>query len=135
MRLKLPAPLAASLWKYAEQQAPRECVGALGGDWQEEIEQVASAHTFYPLPNIAAQPEREYLADPGSFVRALRSMEREKYTLVALFHSHPRGPALPSLTDIRLASYPVPYLIADLSEKTLRAYLLPSAQAVEIEVV
>lgn len=130
VHLHLPSPLAASIWKYAEQEAPKECVGALGGLWHSDLE--ASAHTFYPLPNLAAHPEREYLADPGFLLRAFRSMQTEGLSLVAFLHSHPNGPAQPSLTDIRLATYPVPYVIADLPHRRLHAYLLPSAEVVDV---
>lgn len=127
--LHLPPPLAAALWAHAAHEEPRECVGALGGWVQGEH---FRARTLYPLANVAAAPEREYLADPGEFLRALRAMEAEDLSLVGLYHSHPRGPASPSASDTRLAAYPVPYLIADLTRRRLSAYLLPSGEPVEV---
>ena len=127
--LHLPPPLAAALWAHAARDWPRECVGALGGWVQGER---FEARTLYPLSNVAAAPEREYVADPGEFLRALRAMEAEDLSLVGLYHSHPRGPASPSASDTRLAAYPVPYLIADVTRRRLSAYLLPSGEPVEV---
>ncbi|MFC4637271.1 M67 family metallopeptidase [Deinococcus hohokamensis] len=127
--LHLPAPLLSALWTHARQASPHECVGALGGGWQGER---AHACALYPLTNIAADPEREYLADPGELLRALRAMRRGAQQLVGLYHSHPEGPAWPSRSDTRLAAYPVPYLIADLRAQTLRAYLLPEGTPVQL---
>ncbi|MEF2279192.1 M67 family metallopeptidase [Deinococcus sp. YIM 134068] len=129
MALLLPPPLEAALWAHAEREAPRECVGALGGHAGPEG---AEAVALYPLSNIAPDPERHYLADPGHLLRALRAMHAGGLTLVALYHSHPHGPARPSPTDLRLAAYPVPYVIADLSTRTLVAYRLPGGETVPI---
>lgn len=120
--LELPAALEAALWSHARREAPRECVGALGGLRRGEN---FVAHALYPLPNIAPTPERAYLADAGAFLRALKAMRAGELTLVGLYHSHPDGPAGPSETDRRLAAYPVPHLIADLRGSTLRAFSLP----------
>ncbi|PNY82486.1 Mov34/MPN/PAD-1 family protein [Deinococcus koreensis] len=130
MTLILPATLADALWAHAAREAPRECVGVLGGRQTGDLAQVTA---LYPLGNISARPEHEYLADPGHLLRALRAMTADGQTLVALYHSHPRGPSWPSPTDTRLASYPVPYLIADLRRRELRAFRLPACQPVPIE--
>ncbi|WP_291426486.1 M67 family metallopeptidase [Deinococcus sp.] len=132
VRLYLPGVLITSLWQHAQREMPHECVGALGGLWTRGEQAGALARAAYPLPNIATRPEQEYLADPGALLRALRAMTAENLTLVGLYHSHPRGPARPSLTDEQRAAYPVPYVIADLSSKTLRAYLLPTGEEVEL---
>ncbi|WP_375791563.1 Mov34/MPN/PAD-1 family protein [Deinococcus metallilatus] len=129
--LILPPVLVDALWAHAERDAPRECVGALGGHLDGEG---AEAVALYPLANVSPDPERTYLADPGHLLRALRAMQAGGLTLVALYHSHPRGPAYPSPTDTRLAVYPVPYVIADLGSRTLRAYRLPEGTPVVLRV-
>lgn len=137
MSLILPAALADALWAHAAREAPRECVGALGdtGHTAEDGgDGPARAQALYPLPNISPSPEREYLADPVQLLRALKAMREGGLALVALYHSHPRGPAQPSVTDVRLAAYPVPYVIADLESRLLRAYRLPQGTAVELRV-
>ena len=127
--LHLPRALEAALWDHARRDAPRECVGALGGHVRKDG---FHALALYPLPNVAPRPEQEYLAAPDAFVRALKAMREGGLDLVGLYHSHPRGPAWPSDTDRRLAAYPVPHLIADLRGGVLRAFSLPGGQEVPL---
>lgn len=141
MSLILPAVLADALWAHAAREFPRECVGALGGTGLTAEggggiggSHEARAEALYPLPNISPIPEREYLADPVHLLRALKAMRGAGLALVALYHSHPHGPARPSPTDLRLAAYPVPYVIADLESRVLRAYRLPQGTAVRVTV-
>ena len=47
-------------------------------------------------------------------LRALKAIQAEELELVAIYHSHPHGPAQFSRTDQQKAAYDVPYLIADL---------------------
>ncbi|MFB9994376.1 M67 family metallopeptidase [Deinococcus oregonensis] len=127
--LHLPHVLEGALWSHARRDAPAECVGAIGGHRRPDG---LHALTLYPLPNIAPDPARHYLADPGHLLRALKAMHSEGLSLVALYHSHPNGPATPSRTDTQLAAYPVPYLIADLRGGSLLGYSLPEGRAVQI---
>lgn len=127
--LVLPEVLEVWLWQHARLSAPQECVGVLGGrrgdgGWHAEA--------LYPLGNLAADPEREYLADPAGLLRALKAMRAEASELVAIYHSHPRGPAQFSRTDQVRAAYDVPYLIADLSSAVLGAYLLPEGRVCQL---
>lgn len=129
-RLALPKLLEVQLWQHARRAAPQECVGVLGGrrvggEWQ--------ASTLYPLENQAADPEREYLAEAAGLLRALKAMRTEELELVAIYHSHPNGPARFSRTDQVRAAYDVPYLIADLVSGHLQAYLLPGGVECELK--
>ncbi len=132
MPLMLPRRLLASLWEHVERELPSECVGVLGG---RDVGLGTAVEALYPLRNVARQPERRYLADPAGLLRALRAMERGGLTLAAIYHSHPHGPARPSLTDLALAGYPVPYLIADVPRRELRAFLLPGGRELDILMV
>ncbi|AFZ66120.1 Mov34/MPN/PAD-1 family protein [Deinococcus peraridilitoris] len=123
--LVLPPPLRARLWGHARSEAPRECVGLLGGREQ-------AAATLYPLNNVAPRPEREYRADALEVLRALKAMRREGLELLGIYHSHPAGPSWPSETDVNLARYAVPYLIVDLQGATLRAFRLPEKREVRL---
>lgn len=137
MSLILPAALADALWAHAAREFPRECVGALGGTGRTAEDaggELARAEALYPLPNVSARPVHEYLADPVGLLRAFKAMREGGLALVALYHSHPHGPARPSPTDVRLAAYPVPYVIADLQTRVLRAYRLPQGAAVELRI-
>ncbi len=126
--LHLPAALRARLWAHARAELPRECVGVLGGRAGAQ-----AVETLYPLRNAAPTPERAYLADPLELLRALRAMRGEGLRLIAIYHSHPRGPAWPSPEDLRLARYGVPHLIADVAGGELRAFLLPDVVEVALE--
>lgn len=128
--LALPAPLRVRLWAHARTDAPRECVGLLGG---RATSTGGAVHALYPLANVAERPERAYRADDLELLRALKAMAREDLELVGIYHSHPAGPGTPSEEDVRLARYPVPHLIADLKGASLRAFLLP--EGVEVRLV
>lgn len=121
-RLELAPPVAGAVWTHLRRAAPQEGVGALAGRVEAGV---WVAERAYPLPNIAARPETEYLGDPGAAMRAFREMRGAGLSLVGLYHSHPRGPARPSPSDRAQAAYEVPYLIADLRRGEWRAYLLP----------
>lgn len=134
--LVLPAPLRERLLAHAHAERPDECVGLLGGRWGVPgVSGVAGgpaarAVTLYPLRNVAHDPRRAYRADELELLRALKAMRREELDLVGIYHSHPQGPGVPSDADVRLAAYAVPYLIADLTGRTLRAFLLPAREEV-----
>ena len=128
-QLELSRALQQQLWAHAQQAAPEECVGVLGGQstplgWR--------AARYTPLPNSAPRPTVQYQAEPAALIRALRAFRAGGLELAALFHSHPAGPAHPSASDIAQAGYDVPYLIADLRGGTLRAFLLPTNTEVSL---
>ncbi|WP_407571018.1 Mov34/MPN/PAD-1 family protein [Deinococcus altitudinis] len=117
--LRLPGHLQSALWAHVLRESPGEGVGVLAADTPGNL------RAIYPLRNIDTRPLTRYLADPLELLRAFRAMERDHLTLGAIYHSHPNGPARPSETDLILAEYRVPYLIADVAGRVLRAYLLP----------
>jgi proteasome lid subunit RPN8/RPN11 len=49
--------------------------------------------------------------EPKAQLRALEQIEGEGLELLAIFHSHPKGPSMPSATDIAEAAYPVVNII------------------------
>ena len=124
----LPARMQEAIWTHVLRELPNEGVGVLA------VHQDApdTLHACYPLSNVAAQPAQRYLADPLELLRALRAMRHSGLNLGAIYHSHPRGRARPSPTDLDLARYPVPYLIADVQRHELRAYLLPENTEIEM---
>ncbi|WP_293911981.1 M67 family metallopeptidase [Deinococcus sp.] len=132
--LVLPDVLRRQLWQHARRAAPQECVGVLGGQvlvsgpnsvgWE--------AVALYPLPNVAPDPLREFLAGAPQFVRSLAAMRLEGLELVGIYHSHPRGPARFSGVDQARAAYPVPHLIADLLGGELHAFALPQGGEIRL---
>ena len=89
--------------------------------------------TAYPARNALASPYR-YEIDPRDLVRILHAIERHGDDLVAVFHSHPDGPAAPSATDVREARYRVLHLLASPSrdEGALRAWRIEADGALEV---
>jgi len=86
-----------------------------------------------PLPNVHPSPLTAYLADPLALLKALKALEREGLSLLAIYHSHPKGPALPSPRDIKEARWRVPYVI--FGTDGVRAFLLPEGQEVALVVL
>src|SRR5215210_2058742 len=83
----------------AQNEQPRECCGVLGG-------RGARVLSSYPLRNQSPQPETRFLAAPEDLFVAMRRMREAHEELLAIYHSHPRGPAQPSASDIEMAFYP-----------------------------
>ncbi|GGJ35016.1 Mov34/MPN/PAD-1 family protein [Deinococcus roseus] len=127
MILRIPEVLWKELWSHAFRDAPRECVGLLAG-----VGNLVQA--VYPLINVAPDPTRNYFADPQRLLRAMKVMQSEGLELLGIYHSHPQGPSVPSMTDVRNAEYDVPYLILNLREGEIGAYLLPSQEQVVVQV-
>ena len=127
--LELSADLAGAVIDHARAELPNEACGLLAGA-------VDLATTFHPARNALGSPRRFDL-HPEDLVRIMFEMEAAGDELVAIFHSHTRGPAVPSATDVRSAEYRVPYLIASLdagAEPVLRAWWIASGEVAEIPV-
>lgn len=77
---------------------PEEACGLLGGTG-------ALASLMLPVAN-AARSSTRFRMDPQDQVEAMTRVEGAGLDLVAIFHSHPCGPAGPSETDLREAAYP-----------------------------
>lgn len=90
---------------------PNEGVGLLGVERVEgEGIVMARARQFYPGANIRASPTR-YEMDARELMAALRDIDRRGWSLGAIVHSHPNGPATPSPTDIAEFLYPEALLV------------------------
>ena len=57
------------------------------------------AQRFYPGRNIDGSPQR-YTMDPVDVFAALHDMERRRMRLLAIVHSHPETPPVPSARDL-----------------------------------
>ena len=118
---------------HAETDSPRECCGILAGSI---IESRCVVSARYPLINEAADPEREYFASPDGLFKAMRSMRSTMQDMVAIYHSHPRGEARPSPTDLELASYKTVYLIVGLAgTPVVRAFEFETGTMIEVSII
>jgi proteasome lid subunit RPN8/RPN11 len=90
-----------SIFACAEEAAPAECCGLIGGT-EEGV-----AKNIYSLRNVAADRSVSYEAAPEDLFTAQRQMRERGEELLAIYHSHPRSAdPTPSETDVRLAFYP-----------------------------
>jgi proteasome lid subunit RPN8/RPN11 len=89
-------------WKFMQQKVaesyPLEACGLVAG-----IHAVSCA--VYPVTNELRSPVR-YRFDPQEQVEAFMDIEAHGWELLAIYHSHPNGPELPSQTDVEEFAYP-----------------------------
>ncbi len=107
-RLYLPRSIREEILVHLLDATPNEGVGllAVGDPWRDDDGQLAvEAIRFFPGTNIDASPSR-FTMDPAEVVRSLREIGEQGLALGAIVHSHLRGPATPSTTDLREAYYP-----------------------------
>ena len=92
-----------AMQRHINYEAPLEACGLLGGK-DQVVELVL------PVKN-AAESKVRFKMDPRAQLRAMEQLESLGLEILAIFHSHPRGPSEPSPTDIEEALYPVVNII------------------------
>jgi proteasome lid subunit RPN8/RPN11 len=122
--------MANQILFQAQSNEEVEICGLIGGK-NGELE------TLYPVTNIAGDPAHIFEMDPAKQIDAMRQMRENNQELVAIYHSHPTSPALPSQIDISQAAYPEAlYLIVSLNTKgvlELRGFHIIKYQVTEVE--
>jgi proteasome lid subunit RPN8/RPN11 len=114
MALWLTEQQAEMLIHLAGQAAPSEACGLVAGRDGRAME-------IIPIRNIAPNPQHHFEMEPRAFVEAMFAIEKRELSLIAVYHSHPVGEAIPSPTDIREFKYPdVDYLIVGLKNSRPR---------------
>ena len=129
MNVTLSSGILDTVMNHMKSVYPQEGCGFLIGH-------ATTATRFLPLPNSLAS-EIAYEIDPALLAVAFRSLRDSGEELVAIVHSHPRGPAEPSARDRERAFYPeaahVIVSLADQEHPQLRAFRIISGEAYEIE--
>jgi proteasome lid subunit RPN8/RPN11 len=99
-RLDAPAEVRRAMVAHARQAHPHECCGFLVGSNRR-------IRYAVPMRNVAARPATRYKIDDGEHIRLRRLLREISPTLsiVGVYHSHPKGAAEPSPTDLREAMY------------------------------
>jgi proteasome lid subunit RPN8/RPN11 len=95
-RLTLPRDVHDAILAQALEEQPHECCGLLAGVVSDGV---ARAVERLPLVNELAS-ERRYHAEPKGLFAAHRRMRELGLVEVAVYHSHPTSPAVPSRTDL-----------------------------------
>ena len=130
--LELPVALADAVLAHARAELPNEACGLLGGD-----PATGRVGSWHPARNALMSPRR-FDVHPEDLVRITFEIEDAGEALLAIFHSHPRSPAVPSPTDLRDAAYPAVHLLATLVDPhappadVLRAWRFTSGGSVEV---
>lgn len=108
---------------------PEEACGLLAGKNNISTQ-------VYPIENILHSPVK-FLMEPKQQLNALLEIEQKGWELLAIYHSHPRGPNKPSETDILEYYYPdTPCLIWSGGEAgwTCRGFLIQDQKIRSIRV-
>ncbi len=117
-----------------------EMLAHVAGLWPEEACGLVAgrdgrAVRLYPVENVHHSPVA-YEMEPVQQVRAMIAMEEEGLELIAIYHSHPHGPARPSPTDVANAYYPdaaqIIISLADRQRPGVRAFTIAGGAVAEI---
>ncbi|WP_299027318.1 M67 family metallopeptidase [uncultured Thermanaerothrix sp.] len=96
--LRLSLAQEKMILNHVIQHLPEEACGLLGGQGE-------TVSVVIPVTNSLHSPVR-FRMDPAELLKALEWLDTEDLDLVGIFHSHPRGPATPSETDLHEFAYP-----------------------------
>ncbi len=66
---------------------------------------------YYAVKNIAEDPSTHFEMEPKQQIAAMKHMREHNEDLLAIVHSHPMSPPVPSATDVRETGYPDAYYI------------------------
>lgn len=109
---------------------PLEGCGLMAG-------QVGRVRRLYPVDNRLASPSA-YEMDPHQQLEAMLELEERGWDLLAIYHSHPSGPSVPSATDIAKAYYPdslhVIVSLLDRQQPSVRAFSIQDGRVVEVDI-
>jgi proteasome lid subunit RPN8/RPN11 len=126
--------IAADHWEEMVSQvrasAPLEACGLIGGLDGRSLQ-------VFPMENVDHSRVR-YQLDPREQLRVFNLLDEREWDLLAIYHSHPRGPAGPSITDVAEAAYPETlHLIWSRqgSGWTCRAFRINGTQVTEVPVM
>jgi proteasome lid subunit RPN8/RPN11 len=129
--MRMSQQLLDELIAHAHEDAPNECCGMIGGSG-------GRASTVYRAANAEASPLR-YNIDAKDLFRIMSEIDAAGEELAAIYHSHTKSPAVPSPTDVNLASYPdavyVIVSIADPGAPEVRGFSIRDGQVAEVDLV
>lgn len=116
-----------TLIEEARSAYPLEACGLMAGE-DDQVRQL------YPVTNILRSPTA-YEMDPVEQLKAMIDLEEKGWDLIAIYHSHPHGPQVPSATDVDQAYYPeAAYVIVSLLDRQpkIRVFNIVSGKVTEI---
>jgi len=96
MRLEISREALAGIRAASAAAHPNEACGLLLG-------REGRADRAQPTANVASHPRDRFEIDPTALFAALRAERGGGPRLIGYWHSHPRGIAKPSATDVAMA--------------------------------
>lgn len=96
--MRIPAALREEMLAHLKACLPEEGCGVLGG-WQGRCSRI------FPVGNELHSPEG-FRMNSREQVRAFHQLDEQGLELLAIFHSHPHGPQVPSSADVDDFAYP-----------------------------
>jgi proteasome lid subunit RPN8/RPN11 len=121
--LRVTAAARDAIVAHAREGAPEEVCGVLGGE--DAADGDARVTAVERVANVASEPRNRYELDAEEQMAALDAVEGAGLSIVGFYHSHPRGPPVPSAVDRAAATWPGHvYLIVSLAgdEPTVGAW-------------
>lgn len=116
---------------HARQDAPDECCGLLVARDETIVRSVR-------VRNLERSPAR-YRVDPAGHFALIRALRNGPERIAGAYHSHPRGPATPSASDLAEAYDPdLLYVIVSLegdSRPDVRGFRIQDGNFLEIPLV
>ena len=129
--LQVKRPYYSQILAHLQAEYPLEACGILAGVAGEIVH-------IYPIENKLHSPTA-YEMNPQQQLAAMLDMETRGWEMTAVYHSHPQGPEIPSVTDIAQAYYPdVLQVIVSLqmySQPVTRAFRIGNGRVVEVEII
>jgi [CysO sulfur-carrier protein]-S-L-cysteine hydrolase len=129
-RVQIRNAIAGAIADHARREHPSECCGLLSGS-------NGLITDIHQLRNDAEKPETRYFATPEELFAAMRRIRESGQSLLGVYHSHPRTPAYPSVSDVEMAFYPEAYYFIISLEPSieLRAFKIEDARIEDVEIV
>ena len=98
MDIRVSRPVLEALQAEAARAKLEECCGLLLG-------RNGLIDEARPAANVAADPHHRFEIDPQALVDAHRAARSGGPQVLGYYHSHPTGPAVPSVTDREQAGH------------------------------
>ena len=128
--LVLPRKLVNQILTHAQQHEHTEACGLISASGG------SPAH-YYAVRNIASDPSTRFEMEPKQQIAAMKHMREHGEELMAIVHSHPMSPPVPSASDIQQTGYPdAYYIIVSLNTRgvlEMRAYQITAGEMQPVE--
>jgi proteasome lid subunit RPN8/RPN11 len=128
MDLTLAPGILEQLITHCRESLPLEACGLVAG--RNNL-----GERFISIKNAAAS-EHQFEMDLDQLFSTMRTLRESGESLIAICHSHPKGPSSPSTRDIQQAAYPqaahVIVSLEDPGRPDVRAFRIAEGEALEI---